>query len=193
MSVGGTTASRVSATSIPKKIESIEVVRGPSASTLYGTDAANGVIVITTKRGQVGRPQWTVYSEQTAITDRNEYPTAYWGWRTGTTAATTSTASNTVQCFLSNTVLAAGNPNVCVQDSVTSYNLHDDKESTPYGIGYRKQYGAQVSGGTETLRYFLHGEYEDEDGVTKVPDVREALPGARRTSSSSPRRRARTT
>jgi len=57
-----------------------------------------------------------------------------------------------------------------VQDSVTSYNLANDKESTPYGTGYRKQYGAQLSGGTETVRYFLHGEYEDEDGVTKVPE-----------------------
>ena len=164
VSVGGTTPARIGDIN-PEEIESIEVVRGPSASTLYGTDAANGVIVITTKRGSVGRPQWSTYTEQTAITDRNEYPTAYWGWRTGTTSTTNSTPSNTVQCFLSQVASGA-----CVQDSVTSYNLHDDPESTPYGTGYRKQYGAQLSGGTEMLRYFLHGEYEDEDGVTKVPD-----------------------
>jgi TonB-linked SusC/RagA family outer membrane protein len=178
VSVGGTTPARIGDIN-PEEIESIEVVRGPSASTLYGTDAANGVIVITTKRGQVGRPQWSVYSEQTAITDRNEYPTAYWGWRTGTTATTNSTPSNTVQCFLSNSVLAAGSPGACVQDSVTSYNLHNDKESTPYGTGYRKQYGAQVSGGTETVRYFLHGEYEDEDGVTKVPEFEKRVMAAK--------------
>ena len=168
VSVGGTTPARIGDIN-PEEIESIEVVRGPSASTLYGTDAANGVIVITTKRGTVGRPQWTTYTEQTAITDRNEYPTAYWGWRTGPTAATTSSPSNTVQCFLTQTV-AVNVANRCVQDSVTTYNLHNDPESTPYGTGYRKQYGAQLSGGTETLRYFLHGEYEDEDGVTKVPE-----------------------
>ena len=173
VSVGGTTPARIGDIN-PEEIESIEIVRGPSASTLYGTDAANGVIVITTKRGQVGRPQWTTYTEQTAITDRNEYPDAHWGWRTGTTAATTSTVSNTVQCFLSQ--VAA---NVCVQDSVTTYNLHNDPESTPYGTGYRKQYGAQVSGGTETLRYFLHGEYEDEDGVTKVPEFEKRYLAAR--------------
>ena len=120
----------------PEEIESIEVVRGPSAATLYGTDAANGVIVITTKRGVAGQPQLTNYTEQAAITDRNEYPTAYWGWRTGTSAATTSTRSNTVQCFLSQVVSG-----VCAQDSVTSYNLHNDPESRPYGVGYRRQYG----------------------------------------------------
>src|SRR5690606_16270474 len=126
VSVGGTTPSRIGDLN-PEEIESIEVVRGPSAATLYGTDAANGVIVITTKRGIAGRPQWSYYTEQTAITDQNNYPTAYRGWRTGTSSTTNSTPSNTVQCFLSQ--VAAG---VCAQDSVTSYNLHDDDEATPY-------------------------------------------------------------
>jgi TonB-dependent SusC/RagA subfamily outer membrane receptor len=47
----------------PEEIESIEVVKGPSAATLYGTDAANGVIVITTKKGRAGAPRWNVYGE----------------------------------------------------------------------------------------------------------------------------------
>ncbi|NJD20495.1 MAG: SusC/RagA family TonB-linked outer membrane protein, partial [Gemmatimonadetes bacterium] len=164
VSVGGTTTSRVGDVN-PEEIESIEVVKGPSAATLYGTDAANGVIVITTKRGVAGKPQWTYYTEQTAIEDRNTYPTAYRAWRTGTSSSTNSLPSNTVQCFLSQVM--AG---VCVQDSVTSYNLHEDPEATPYGIGYRQQHGLQVRGGNETIRYFLHGEWENEDAVTKVPE-----------------------
>ena len=168
VSVGGTTASRIGDIN-PEEIESIEIVRGPSAATLYGTDAANGVIVITTKRGVAGRAQWSYYTEQTAIRDENEYPTAYTGWRTGTganPAATTTTPRNavTVQCFL--TQVAA---NVCAQDSVTSYNITDDPYATPFGTGYRQQHGLQVRGGSETMRYFLHGEWEDEDGVTQVP------------------------
>ncbi|HZO20662.1 MAG TPA: SusC/RagA family TonB-linked outer membrane protein [Gemmatimonadaceae bacterium] len=167
VSVGGTTPSRVGDLN-PEEIESIEVVKGPSAATLYGTDAANGVVVITTRRGIAGRPQWTYYTEQTAITDRNDYPTAYRAWRTGTTSTTNSTPSNTVQCFLSQVVAAA-----CVQDSVTSFNLHEDDETTPYGVGYRQQHGLQVRGGSEAVRYFVHGEWEDEDGVTKVPEFEE--------------------
>ena len=164
VSVGGTTPARIGDIN-PEEIESIEVVRGPSAATLYGTDAANGVIVITTKRGMVGRPQWTYYTEQSAITDRNTYPTAYRGWRTGSSSSTTSTTSNTVQCYLTQTVSGT-----CAQDSVTAYNLAADPESTPYGIGYRQQHGLQVRGGSESIRYFLHGEWESEDGVTKVPE-----------------------
>ncbi len=164
ISVGGTTASRVGDLN-PEEIESMEIVRGPSAATLYGTDAANGVIVITTKRGVAGKPQWTYYTEQTAIADQNDYPTAFRGWRTGTTGSTNSTVSNQVQCFLSQV-----SKGTCLQDSVTSFNPVADKDATPFGIGYRQQHGLQLRGGSEAVRYFLHGEYESEDGVTKLPE-----------------------
>ncbi|MFL5581924.1 MAG: SusC/RagA family TonB-linked outer membrane protein, partial [Gemmatimonadaceae bacterium] len=161
--IGGTLPSRVNDLN-PEEIESIEVVRGPSAATLYGTDAANGVIVIHTKRGVAGRPQWSYYTEQTAIQDRNDYPDSYRAWRTGTTAATTSTPANNVQCFLAQA--AAG---TCTQDSLTVFNLFKDSETTPYGTGYRQQHGLQLSGGSEMVRYFVSGEWENEDGVTQIP------------------------
>ena len=156
--VGGSIPSRVNDIN-PDEIESIEVVKGPSAATLYGTDAANGVIVIKTKRGVAGEPEWTFHTEQTAITDRNEYPTAYRAWRN------TSTPTNGTQCLL--TQQAAGS---CMQDSVTSFNLFKDTDATPFGTGYRQQYGLQVRGGSETVRYFVSGEWEDETGVTQMPD-----------------------
>ena len=46
-------------------------------------------------------------------------------------------------------------PATCVAGQRHRYNLHDDKESTPYGTGYRQQHGLQVRGGTEAVRYFL--------------------------------------
>lgn len=162
--VGGTTVARINDIN-PDEIESIEIARGPSASTLYGTDAANGVIVIRTKRGVAGRPQWTYFTEQTAIQDRNSYPDAFRAWRTGTTGTTNSTPANAVQCFL--TQVASG---ACAQDSVTVYNLHRDKEATPYGTGYRQQHGLSVGGGNETVRFFVQGNWEDETGVMKVPE-----------------------
>ena len=179
VSVGGTLPSRLNDLN-PEEFETIEVIRGPSAATLYGTDAANGVIVMTTKKGTAGRPQWTYYTEQSAITDRNQYPTAWWGWRTGTTANTTSSVSNTVQCFLSQVVSGA-----CAQDSVTSFNLVDDKDATPFGVGYRQQQGLQLRGGSDVSRYFLHGEWETEDGVTKLPDFEKRFLSDRNLSLSS--------
>ena len=193
ISVGGTTPSRLGDLN-PEEYESIEVVRGPSAATLYGTDAANGVIVITTKKGVAGRSQFSYYTEQAALQDRNQYPTAWRGWRSGATAALTSSRSNTVQCFLTQRVATTGS---CAQDSVTSYNLHDDPEATPYGIGYRQQHGMQLRGGSEAVRFFLHGEYEDEDGVTKVTEFDKRYLAARgiamRPEEESPNRLTRMT
>jgi len=44
----------------PKSIERIEILTGPQASTIYGSNALNGVMQIFTKRGQATRPQFTM-------------------------------------------------------------------------------------------------------------------------------------
>ncbi|MEO7502527.1 MAG: SusC/RagA family TonB-linked outer membrane protein [Gemmatimonadaceae bacterium] len=155
--VGGAIPSRVGDID-PEQIESIEVVKGPSAATLYGTDAANGVVVITTKRGRPGRPKWNVYVERGRLTDHNTYPTAY------TLFGHTPGATTARQCTLAQVSLKT-----CVQDSLKSFNLFEDPETTPLSTGWREQYGAQVNGGSDLLRYFLSGEYEGETGVYKVP------------------------
>ena len=73
---GGSQPSRVGDLN-PEDIENMEIVKGSSAATLYGTDAANGVVLITTKRGRAGAARWNVYGESGTITDQNEYPTNY--------------------------------------------------------------------------------------------------------------------
>ncbi len=45
-------------------IERIEVIKGPAASSLYGTDASAGVIQIFTKKGSPGAPRWTLNMQQ---------------------------------------------------------------------------------------------------------------------------------
>ncbi|HEX8851602.1 MAG TPA: SusC/RagA family TonB-linked outer membrane protein [Gemmatimonadaceae bacterium] len=155
---GGTAPSRVGDLN-PEEIETIEVVPGPSASTLYGTDAANGVIVITTKRGRAGRTRFNTYVEHGLIEDLHQYPTAYSIAKNGTTARATRL------CTLPD--VAAG---TCAADSLFSFNLFDDKSTTPLGTGERAQYGLQIRGGTEAVRYFTSGEYEQETGIQKIPD-----------------------
>ncbi|HEV2148058.1 MAG TPA: SusC/RagA family TonB-linked outer membrane protein [Longimicrobiaceae bacterium] len=44
----------------PEDIETIEVLKGASASAIYGSQASNGVIIVTTKRGRSGAPQVSV-------------------------------------------------------------------------------------------------------------------------------------
>ena len=47
----------------PDEIESMDIIKGPSAAALYGTAAANGVVVITTKRGKAGSAKWSAFGE----------------------------------------------------------------------------------------------------------------------------------
>ncbi|HEV8149467.1 MAG TPA: SusC/RagA family TonB-linked outer membrane protein [Gemmatimonadales bacterium] len=171
--IGGSLPSRVNDLN-PEDIESIDVVHGPSASTLYGTDAANGVIVIKTKRGKAGRAAWTAYAEQGFIRDENTYPSNWRAWCTrtsstpGCSATSTNLNSGTAQCFLSGVVTT----NVavrCTQDSVSSFNIWKDPDSSPLGVGNRNQVGVQVSGGSDAVRYYLSTEWERELGVLQMP------------------------
>jgi TonB-linked SusC/RagA family outer membrane protein len=143
----------------PTAIEDIEVVKGPSAATLYGTDAANGVVVITTKHGQAGRNRWTFNGEEGAVTDRSHYETAYmlWGHAPG--------SGSPIRCYTY--TVSAG---TCVADSTTSLNIMTNQNGlSPLGRGYRNQWNAQASGGTDAVRYFVSGGLENETGPLKMP------------------------
>ncbi len=157
---GGSQPSRVSDIN-PDEIEGIEIVKGPSAAALYGTAAANGVVVITTKRGRAGSSRWTTYAEVGQLKDRNTYPTAYtlFGKAPG---STTQLGFN--QCQLQRV-----GQGTCLVDSVAALNLFDNDSLTPLGTGSRYQVGTQLSGGTETVRYFLSGEREEELGIMELP------------------------
>src|SRR5262245_56984366 len=93
----------------PEDIEDIEIVKGPSAATLYGTDASNGVIVVTTKKGRAGAAQWTWFGETGLVQDKAHYPDTYaiWGHRP-------AAPSTPVRCLVRE--LPAGG---CIKDSVT--------------------------------------------------------------------------
>jgi TonB-linked SusC/RagA family outer membrane protein len=58
----------------PDDIENIEVLKGASASAIYGSRASAGVIVITTKRGTTGKPRWNFSGQVGHYQLSNEYP-----------------------------------------------------------------------------------------------------------------------
>jgi TonB-linked SusC/RagA family outer membrane protein len=150
---------------VPSEIASIEVVKGPSAATLYGTDAANGVILVRTKRGVAGPPSWSLFAEAGLLEmDRNRFRTNYFPW-----GHPISGDPAEIRCPLRS--VAAG---TCAQDSVTNFSPLLDPETTPIGTGSRYSFGAQVSGGSD-VRYFLSGTMEREIGYLQMPDADRAL------------------
>jgi len=156
LGTGGTTVSLLN-TLNPEEISDIEIVKGPSAATLYGTDAANGVIVITTKKGQAGATRWTWHGDLGSVQDRNKYPTQYALWGHNAAGA------------LSRCVLVTVASGACAADSITSYNLLADEQVSPKSHGLRQQGGGQVSGGTDMVRYFISGDAEHERGPLEMP------------------------
>ena len=108
----------------PNDIEAIEIVKGPSAATLYGTDAANGVLVIRTKRGRNGAPRWTTFGEFSGSTTSVDFLDNYYSWGRSPTGAVR-------QCTLLASLTA------CSIDSLTTFQPLTFAETSPLGKGSR--------------------------------------------------------
>jgi TonB-linked SusC/RagA family outer membrane protein len=141
----------------PNEIEDVEIVKGPSAATLYGTDAANGVIVITTKKGRAGATRWTYYAEGGSVDDRNKYPSTYASWGHDSKGA------------LARCTLVTESQGTCTLDSLTSFNALTDPSTTPIHLGHRNQYGMNASGGSDQVRFFVSGDLQNELGPIHMP------------------------
>jgi TonB-linked SusC/RagA family outer membrane protein len=152
--IGGQSTSRINDLN-PDDIENIEIVKGPSAATLYGIQAANGVVLITTKRGAAGKPRWNVFVEQGLIEDNNTYRTNFFG--------RSDDSDFDPFCTLLN--VAEGE---CVQSRVEQYNPLNDPSQRPLSPGHRHQYGVNVAGGSDAATYYVSAEYEGEIGVYKL-------------------------
>jgi hypothetical protein len=117
------------------------------------------VILVKTKRGSAGPPQWSAFVEGGMLTfDRDRFPTSYFPW--GHAAAAPSTPS---RCILLS--VYAG---TCVQDSITNFSPLRDAETTPVGDGSTWRLGAQVRGGA-SVRYLLSATWQEETGYLEMP------------------------
>jgi len=136
----------------PNDIESMEVIKGPAAATLYGADAAAGVIQIITKKGRMGQQsvQWNAKAEAGNLEWALERPKRYWY----------CTDANIANATLFPACAALGaNP--------TDRMLVNDPLNEPGALreGGSKTYGMSVRGGTERFSYFLSGDHDGENGV----------------------------
>ena len=151
--VGGQLASRFNDIN-PEDIDTYTVLKGPAAAALYGTAAAPGVIVITTKRGRTGSAHWNVFGEGGHITDVTTYPSNF------AQIGTTATGARTTLCTLDAQTRGACTAN---PDSLVSFNPL--VQASPFIQGHRGAYGASVQGGTEMTTYYVAGDYDREQGV----------------------------
>ena len=165
----------------PDDIESIQVLKDAAAGAIYGSRAANGVVLITTKRGQIGRTRLAinanagisqaakkmdVLSPTEWIAEATELENYKW-----VNSAAGRTADQTIAERQSLLGLAANAYN-------TSY-MPDPRWSEPGHPGLEyvnwqdsafrtvpfQNYELSASGGTENVRYFISANYLNQDGV----------------------------
>lgn len=185
IALGGQDYSRLNDVN-PEEIESIEVLKGPAASAIYGSAASNGVILITTKRGRAGRAQWSAYAEAGQIEDVNKYPLNYAALtRFGTgdeyydikdggflnTRFILGGSAPFDHCPNYRAALAPGTATACKQDVLLSFDQFRDPRTSPYDKGSNSKLGMNVSGGSEALTYFISGDQQKEYGVLRPNDV----------------------
>lgn len=150
----------------PNSIERIEVLKGPSAAALYGSDAANGAIVITTKRGQAGPTRYTL----TASQEVDYFPGIYVapGYYPFCHTPSQTSAEGAQMCSL-RTI------NSSVIDSVIRFQALDVPRLTPFGTGNANSLSAAVSGGSQAYTYSVTGSIGNSLGLLKLPSLYEDM------------------
>ena len=134
----------------PEDIESIEVIKGPAAATLYGAEAANGVIQIITKRGRRG-VQETRYR---ASVER------------GNQRIGVRMQKNYTTCDAAKLAAPASWPGcqgLAVGTVVTQDPFHDDPNVLR--VGDLAKYNVSVRGGAERYAYFVGATRDETEGI----------------------------
>ena len=144
----------------PENIESIEIIKGPAAATLYGTEASNGVVQIITKRGRAGQSRWDFSTRQGTMWLQN--PEGRAGYLYGKVPAAGNPCTDSGCTVFSST--CSGAPCQIVGFNLYQYDVAHGNEPI-FQNGRTQGYVASLSGGSQANSYFLSSSYDDDVGV----------------------------
>lgn len=137
----------------PADIESMQVLKDASSAAIYGARAANGVVLITTKRGKVGNPQ-VKFSAYVGLSQLGKKIDAL----------------NTEEYKdLMKELKKYSNVAPTIPDSEKRYV---DWTDMFFKTGLNQNYQLSVSNGTDKLRYFVSGGYTNEQGIIEKASFR---------------------
>ncbi|QOD62345.1 TonB-dependent receptor [Polaribacter haliotis] len=149
----------------PEDIESFTILKDATSTAVYGTRGANGVILIVTKKGKVGKPIINVEVNQ-AITKFTALPEFIDG--------------PTFQTLYNEAQVTRGKNPAFTQDRIDLTASGADPDLYPNVDWYdtilrdfatNKRLNISVSGGAEAARYYISAGYFGEDGLFKTGDV----------------------
>lgn len=147
----------------PNDIESISVLKDAASAAIYGSKAANGVILVTTKRGKKGKTTISYngnvsFSDVTTLIDRlssYDYARLYNQLLTQSGASPRFTEED-LQLFRDGTD-PYGHPNTVWTDYI-------------YQTGFMHKHNLNVSGGSDDVKYMASGGFLGQEGTLKNSD-----------------------
>ena len=134
----------------PEDIESIEIVKGPAAATLYGADASAGVIQIITKKGRVGNKSFSqdISAEYNVVTPNFDVPTNY------------------AKCTAALVASTSANP-LCRNGTVGQIVADNPAERMNFfRNGWMGAFTYSARGGGDNFGYYVSTGLDNEQGTT---------------------------
>lgn len=150
VSYGATAGTNPLASLNPSDIESMEILQGPSATAIYGSRATNGVVMITTKRGQSGDVKIN-YNYLYSLQDKPEALPVMNMQQYATMVGEINqvTGGQTPAAFLDPSLLGEGT----------------DWQQALFQTAGLNKHTLSLSGGNNNTNFYLSGEYFDQEGV----------------------------
>ena len=145
----------------PNDIDNISVLKDAAAASIYGTRAANGVILITTKRGKIGKPTLSY--------------NGYIGFQE-TIRRMEPLSSAEFAEFFNEGRINEGNTPTYTQADIDKYRNGTDPDNFPdtywlnlllKGTGFTQNHNISLSGGSENFRYTTSLAYYNQEGLVQ--------------------------
>ncbi len=140
----------------PDDIQSIEVLKDASYASIYGSRAANGVILITTRRGQKNKP----------VVSFNMYT----GWQKPTKKLDLCNAKEYVE-LMNEAYFNTDSKDTLHYGYPDSVSFSTDWQDAVFRTGSLSNYQLSASGGNEKITYYLSGGYGNQKGIVIGNDL----------------------
>ncbi len=160
----------------PNDIASIEVLKDASSTAIYGARAGNGVIIITTKKGQTGAPKVTysgTASVQTIAKDYEMLDAREFMIQTNRYDREVWLRDNNIGVYGGKTEAEAASPftprytEAQINNPVNDTNWFDEVTRT----GFQTSHNISINGGTESTKYLVSGNFFKQNGIVKNNDL----------------------
>ncbi|MFD2721818.1 SusC/RagA family TonB-linked outer membrane protein [Hymenobacter monticola] len=159
----------------PNDIASLNVINGAAAAAIYGSRAANGVVLITTKRGVAGAPRVSVSTSVMMNELRKSVPVNTYGKQFGFAGLRLYTIGGiSAGQITANPGTTTTNINRANVNTPLASNLVDVPRYNYFDQIFRRGYGTDnsvsISGGSERTQYYLSAGYLKNEGIIKGTD-----------------------